>query len=342
MNKFIATFVLTLSFVFSIGYAQSVTLTESFEGLQQSGQHIPDPVIAVGPNHVVSIVNSSIGIYNKTGTLISNTSLQSWFNSYIPTGDGLPYDPKIIYDNISNRWVVLALINNQPTYSQSSYLISVSQTSDPTGSWYYYNLDATKDNGNSTVYWADFPGLGYDTQSIYITSNQFDSQINFHYAKIRVINKSDLYNHNNNGSPSFVDFVNLKDPNGTTVKDIKPAQLFGTSSNYYLLNTVSAGDANYVTVWDITYSNGVPQTPSATKIVLGTTNYIGPLGANQEGSTNTVDTKYCRISDVVYRDGYLYGAFTVQRYDANNNAAGSSIRYLKIDVNNNSLVINDT
>ena len=341
MNKFIATFVIAICFVFSIGYAQDITLTESFEGLQQSGQHIPDPVIAAGPNHVIVIVNSSIGIYNKSGTQISTTSLQTWFSSVIPSGDGLPYDPKIIYDNISNRWVILALANNLPTFSQSSYLLSVSQTSNPTGLWYYYNFDATKDNGNSTSYWADFPGLGYDAQSVYLTSNQFDFQPVFKYTKIRVINKSDLYNYNNNGNPSFVDFVNLKDPNGTTVKDIKPAQQFGTSSNFYLLNTVSGGSANYVTVWEITYNNGVPQTPTSTKIVLGSTNYIAPYGASQKGSTNIVDAKDCRISDVIYRDGYLYGAFTIQRNDVNGNNIGSSIEYLKIDVSNYTTVIND-
>jgi len=336
-NKFIKRLVVFLLFLlmhYSSAYAQG----QSFIGLQQSGNFVPDPVIAVGPNHIVLVVNSNVGIYTKTGTQISpTTSLQTWFSSKNPPG--VPFDPKIIYDNISNRWVIFALANNKPTYTKSSYLISVSQTSDPTGLWSYFNLDATKDNGNATNDWADFPGLGYDARSIYITSNQFTRQIQFDYSKIRVINKSDLYN--NSSNPSFVDFVKLKDANGLFVKDIKPSLQFGSSSSYYLLNTVSNGDENYVTIWNLTYSNGIPQTPSPSKITLSTTNYIAPLEAVQKGSTNTINAKDCRISDVVYRDGYLYGAFTIQRNDENGNAAGSSIRYLKIDISNNTTVIND-
>jgi len=104
MNKFIPIIVLAICFIFSAGNAQDLTLTENFEGLQQSEQPVPDPVIAVGSNHVMLIVNSSIGIYNKSGTQISTTSLYTWFSSVIPSGDGLPYDPKIIYIGGSGLW----------------------------------------------------------------------------------------------------------------------------------------------------------------------------------------------------------------------------------------------
>ena len=131
----------------------------------------PDPVIAAGPNHLVLVVNHTIEIYNKSGTKLQTNTLTNWFSDTQPPPPGDdPFDPKVVYDHYSGRWIVLALAKDDEALS--SYLISVSQTSDPTGAWYKYNLDATLNGSQSTNYWADFPGLGYDSQAIYLTSDQ--------------------------------------------------------------------------------------------------------------------------------------------------------------------------
>ena len=39
-----------------------------FPGIGATGWVPADPDIAVGPNHIVSVVNSSIGFFTKTGT----------------------------------------------------------------------------------------------------------------------------------------------------------------------------------------------------------------------------------------------------------------------------------
>jgi hypothetical protein len=170
----------------------SDVLNANFQGITSTGYIPPDPVIAVGPSYVVVAVNLSYAVYNKSGTKISQTDFSTFFGS---RANNLNLaDPKVIFDQYSQRFVMLVLGYNA-NINKSVYLIAASQSSDPTLSWNKYSSDATVDGTNSTTNGADFPGLGYDNQAVYITSNQYSNYTNgyFQYAKIRIFNKSQLY-----------------------------------------------------------------------------------------------------------------------------------------------------
>lgn len=167
MNKFILTFVFTVLLFYTINYSQDITLTKSFEGIQWNTKLPPDPEIAVGPNHLVLTANNKIEIYDKNGTKLTENTLLNWFTTVSPPGD--PFDPKVVYDHLDNRWIVFALSRPSGGYSPSNYLISVSQSADPTVGWYYYKFDARIDNTTNTNNWADFTGLGYNQEAVFIT-----------------------------------------------------------------------------------------------------------------------------------------------------------------------------
>src|SRR5262249_21236616 len=70
----------------------------------------PDPNGAAGPNHLVSVVNTSIDIINKsTGALISQTSLATFFGL---SSSVFIFDPKVLYDQYGGRFYVVALEEN--------------------------------------------------------------------------------------------------------------------------------------------------------------------------------------------------------------------------------------
>ncbi len=264
----------------------------------------------------------------------------NWFSIVSPPGD--PFDPKVVYDHLDNRWIVFALSRPTGSYSPSNYLISVSQSADPTGSWYYYKFDARIDNTTNTNNWADFTGLGYDQQAVYITSNQMYiyGTGDFQYAKIRAIRKSDLYA--GIGSPTFHDFTNMTDASGKISENIKPVHQFGTSSEYYLMNTANDVTANYVTVWAITDPFG--SSPTITrKATINVGNYnppgtgVNPGDAVQKNSSTKIDLNDARISDCIYKEGFLYASFAVK----NSTNDGSAIKYFKINTSSFSIVYND-
>ncbi|RJQ59597.1 MAG: T9SS C-terminal target domain-containing protein [Stygiobacter sp.] len=312
----------------------SQIVERSFEGVQWSDKRPPDPEMAVGPNHVVLIVNSKIAVYSKDGTQLSNNNLSTFFNSVTPPGD--PFDPRVVYDHLSSRWVVYAL-SKSTGFTTSNYLIAVSQNTDPTSQWYYYKFDARFDNTTNTSNWADYTGLGYDSEAVYITSNQkyiYGSQ-DFQYAKIRAIKKSDLYS--GVSTPAFKDFTNMIDVQGGTKKseNIQPVHQFGTASKFYLMNTANDITANYVVVWSITNPFGTSSVTREANINVG--QYNPPLPVVQKNSSNTLDPCDAKISDCVFKNGYLYGCFTIKNSTNNGNA----IKYIKVNTSDFSLVIND-
>ena len=175
--------------------------------------------------------------------------------------------------------------------------------------------------------------MGYDSQAIYITSNQFSDYANgatFEYAKIRIFNKSQLYN---NQILTYNDFVNMSDSYGT-VFTIKPAQHFGTTSSAYLLNTEVNGGSS-ITLWRI--DNPI-STPTLTEqATIDVASYSYPVGAVQEGNSTAIDAGDCRAQDCVWRNGNLYEAFTTSHDWGSGNV--DAIQYLEINTNSNNAII---
>lgn len=307
-------------------------LGTNFMGITYTYWYPPDPILAAGPDHIVVVVNSSWAIYTKTGTKLFQTTLGNWFSNVLPGAD--PFDPKIIYDHHAGRWIILALagIDTTPSY----YLISVSQTSDPTGLWWNWALRADIDGSNPTNNWADYPGLGFDEGSaIYITSNQYLVGGGFQYAKLRILYKSQLYS---GAALSWWDFWNWTNENGSKVFTWKPAHTFDSPSVEYLVNT-HWSSANWVTLWALTNPLGAPPTLTR-QATVSVASYSAPPDAQQLGGPELIATNDCRTQDVQYRNGYAYTAFPV----AYNWGSGtvSAIRYLKINTSTNSAVADIT
>jgi hypothetical protein len=96
-----------------------------------------DNNLAVGPNHVVQMINSNafssiIRVWNKAGELLVD---KKYF--YDLTGE-LDYgDPNIIYDQQADRFVISFLYSG----IANKLILCASETSDPTGAWHYYIIN---------------------------------------------------------------------------------------------------------------------------------------------------------------------------------------------------------
>ena len=279
--------------------------------------HIPpDPNGAVGTTHLVSIVNASIQFFTKAGALLTTkrlgknvtTATGSFFESLSPQNG--TFDPKVIWDQYSNRFIVVAL---EKTTSTSRILFAVSANDDPTGTWYFSAINSKITISGQPSY-TDFPGLGVDDKAIYVTANmfQFSNDANSG-SRVWIINKSPFYS---GGTAS----VNVYDQFGsaglagyaTTI----PAQMFGTlgatqgtylvSANWYSSNT------DYLSVISVTDPVGSP-TFTNTFINLGDINNLAsfPGNAPQLGTSTTIDAGDSRLMSVVWRNNILWACNTV-------------------------------
>ena len=141
----------------------------NFEGIgNRNGVYPPDTDGAVGPNHFMQMINLSFAIWDKDGNKIygpvDNSTLWNGFiGPWTGTNDG---DPIVLYDEEADRFVAsqFAINTSNGTYWE---LIAVSETPDPTGSWYRYAFQFFAFN--------DYPKLSVWSDGYYATFNMFGS-----------------------------------------------------------------------------------------------------------------------------------------------------------------------
>ena len=303
-----------------------------FEGVRQTNAIPPDPVIAVGPNHVIACVNTSFVIFDKAGNELFRTTATPWFNNVVSNNDA--FDPQIIYDHFEGRWVQLWTGGNLT--SESYYLISVSDDDDPMGDWYNYAFPGNKIGPTQINAWPDYPKLGYDQHAIFMSGRLFNYFPNafWIYNQIRWVSKSELYNANG-GPVNYTDIWDLRDPSNTNTRIDGPpvaAVHLDSSDVSYLLVDSPYTQSNFATLWEI---QNHFTTPIITATNISTTAAYQPLDGQQLGGGQALDVGTRVYRAAVYRDGSIWGAANIKAVSVNN---ATFARYIRIDVNTKSLL----
>ncbi len=162
----------------SPGTAGAPSTGTSFDGVNNvNGVLPPDPTGAIGPNHYVQMVNLSFAIYDRNGSLLygpanNNTLWQGFGAPCATSNDG---DPIVLYDRLADRWVMSQFALPNFPFGPFYQCLAVSQTPDPTGSWYRYAYQISSNKMN------DYPKLSVWPDGYYMSINQF-SQISLSWA----------------------------------------------------------------------------------------------------------------------------------------------------------------
>jgi hypothetical protein len=129
----------------------------------------PDPEVDVGEEYILQEVNLLLAVYDKqTGEQVygpvENNAIFSGFGGDCEndnTGDVIT-----LYDEENQRWIssFMSFGGSNP----GTECIAVSQTSDPTGSWYRYEFVISETANN------DYPKLGVGPDAYYSSYNMFD------------------------------------------------------------------------------------------------------------------------------------------------------------------------
>lgn len=180
---------------------------------------------------IISVINSTIFVYD----LASNTntltiSLEAFTDTTGPDGDSLnivgsKFDPKVLYDPDSDRFIILYL--NGSTFATSKIIVGFSQTNDPAAAWNLYALEGNPLNDST---WSDYPFIAINNNDLFISINTFfnGSQNNSGFAQSTFwqIDKEDGYT----GNPLTTAYYHDIEFNGANIFNTTPVR--GGSGNY--------------------------------------------------------------------------------------------------------------
>ena len=273
-----------------------------FMGFESTGWQPPDPDIAAGTQHIVSVVNMSMRIHTKAGSLLFDQTFEEFFAQ--ESGGEFLFDPVALYDPHAGRFVVVTA--DRQGVSQDGLNVAISKTGDPTKGWHKYYIQ-TDHLGDSI----DFENLGVGPNAYYITADYFTGWHN----QIHILEKApmlrgepvELRHHRTASTLLSLAAVKSYDPN-------PPAQYFATS-------WPSPTHIRIYAVRDPLGSIDVDHYDLAVDFMSS------PPDATQKGSSRRVSTIDPRIKNGIYRNGSLWLAHTVA---VENTAA---VRWYEVSMN---------
>jgi hypothetical protein len=294
----------------------------AFPGQSEQGSIVPsDMAVAVSGSFVVQVVNSSIAVYNKSGTLQAGfpKTLQQLF----PGSTGDVGDPRAFYDWSRGRFVVIA-----DDFSGGNIWLAASSTGDPRGSWHIYSLNVwgPANCRIAGAACADFPMAGYDDSTIYVSLNLFPAGGGVSDFML-LLPKENIYA---GTSFSFNFWFNLSF-GGINVDTVQPVTLLtpsehpraGFAVNSFNINfgggQCSSSPCNGLGVW--AFSNNLPAEgspgPELSGVIVATANdYRFPALADEPGCAFCIDTNDPRISGTpIYHSGTITGALNTNGSD---------------------------
>ena len=122
----------------------TVVLLPTPIGLQSSSD-IPDFSLGASDQFILNANSQTIYFQDNASNILASSTLAGFFSN---VGVSNPFGPMVTYDDLTNRWIIAALDNFGT--SQSSLLLGVSHSSDPTMTWGLYKL-ATDSGGQTSA-----------------------------------------------------------------------------------------------------------------------------------------------------------------------------------------------
>lgn len=286
----------------------SPMLLASFAALLDNDTVVPpDTHGAVGPDHLVTLLNQDYAVFAKdTGAIVAGPMPMTAFWAPLGTRSLIVFDPKVLFDADADRFV----ITSASTYRSplSSVLMAVSNGSDPALGYTMFAVDADANN----ALWVDFPMVGMDASHIYLTGNMFRNVGGFKEPKFWVIDKASALS----GGPLVVHEFIGSATNPFPGSNWQPTQALDPANGSYLLDIVlGAPGVSYLHLLGFTFPGGAPVLNDHGLIQVADFGPALPADAPQRGTSQLIDTGKGRIENAVLRNGRIWAVQTVDSLD---------------------------
>ncbi len=298
---------------------------ESFEGIPQTNYIPPDPILAVGPDHVMIAVNSTFRIFDKSGSILKTIDADAWFDQVLSGAS--TFDPILMYDHFDQRWIFV-MLHVVDAQKKAYIFLGISDDSNPLGFWYNWAMPAHVIGDSTVSNWTDYARVGFDEDAIYITGNQFGFTTDFAYSKLRIVPKPQLYE-NSGHAIQWYDFWDFRDPDNlnNVIFGLRPSITFGNPGKQFLLNDSPYFLGTFFTLWTV---DSAVSSPSITAADVPVVQYFPSPDADQlDGSSIPIEAFGADIrNEPFYKDSALWAVHAVA---SGPNKQYSAVRYLKFD-----------
>lgn len=302
-----------------MGDLPSDTTIVNFDGNGNIGGYVPpDTHGEVGLNHYFQVVNTSYSIFNKSGFRIFGPFGNSTIWAGMPnnSNDG---DAIVHYDEQADRWFFsqFSLPNGSST-PPFFVMIAVSQTPDPTGSWYRYQYEYTS--------MPDYPKFGIWPDGYYMSTNNFLG--GWIGNGVSCFDRAAMLS----GDPDAAEVAFIVPPGGDGFSSLLPADCDGTfpdygTPNYFTFIKTNPTQKLGIYEFHVDWNNPAAST-FGNKIYLNV-NPFGTIGSWGNGIPQLgTDKKLDPLSDrLMYRQQYRrfngYGSVVINHtVDAGAGVAG--------------------
>jgi len=268
--------------------------SQSFKGLDFKNWGAgwpPDTNGDVGPTYYIQTVNTSIGIFNKSGSRLAAFTFDTFFSGTNTACDSSNQgDPEVLYDALSKRWIISDFAWTNFTRGPYYQCIAVSKTSDPvSGGWWMYGVRA---DDNSHPWLNDYPKLSVWPDGIYMSANMFDilsrsGMASCNGVRVWALNREDLVS----GAPLRSVRVDL----GTAYFSLLPSNFRGAqppAGTPAFFGSISGTTANNFQLWKFHVDWANPNNSTFTgPDNIGVAAFNMPSGnIPQKDSCETLDT----------------------------------------------------
>jgi hypothetical protein len=299
----------------------------------------PDQGLATNGTQVFEAVNVAFRIFTQSGSPLSDAIDFNGFFGVPPQDSATTFnalsDPRVFFDPQSKRFFLTILEyqfnGNTGAFIGSENLLAVSQTSDATGNYYLYSIDASEKKNPACAHGclADQPLVGVNDDGFYISNNLF-SNTTFVGALIFALDKQAL-THNTavHGTVYLL-------PTDASVEPALPAPGAVTTQNNgteYFMESLDNGppaNGNSLRILAITNTETLSHTTIAT--TLSASNFPTepysfppnavqktgsfPLGQHYGDKEEKLATDDDRLLQLYYANGKLYTTLETAVHDA--------------------------
>jgi hypothetical protein len=257
-----------------------------FLGITQTPLTPPDPYAATGPGHVVAVTNGAIAWFLRDGTFQFQQAIDgfSGFWASLGAGNGFIFDPEVLFDPDSRRFMAMA---NERNGGQAFFLLAVSDDDNPNGTWHKYRFNVTAAATDNDI---DSPNMGVDATAIYLSADFFgpDKYLTFIVEKAPTLV---------GGVPATRSLLHIGSQSwGNPV-------MYGAAPAFYMAEAFETPTSTAIRLHAITDPLG---TPVQTTFDLTVPLYEQPENPPQAGTSIRPETFEARIWSSVFRNGRLY------------------------------------